>query len=118
MATQLQSQHPNKRQRPHWRFRIHWIVVSIVLIVIIVFAVAAILILINEGISHGLIILTILSLIVGVVVSLLGLMFNFFQWVNSKPSHVPDPLVASLPLFESIDTTARVPSVDLLKSSE
>ena len=48
--------------------RIHWTVISIAVIASIAFAFTAILILINEGISHGAITLTILSIIFGVVI--------------------------------------------------
>src|SRR2546423_12006534 len=73
-------------QRTRRDSRIHWTVISIAVIASIVFAVTAILILINEGISQGAVTLTILSIIFGVVIGLLGLVFNFLQWLNSRPS--------------------------------
>jgi hypothetical protein len=71
-----------------------WTVVCVVIGAIIAFTVAAFLILRNQGSAQGSNTLTIISIVVGVVIGLIGLMISFLQWHHPKHSTVSDPLIA------------------------
>jgi len=97
MAQQIQEPQPEKkrqtRRRSSW---VLWIVVLVVLCAIFTFTVTVLLILKSQGINQRTItILTVLSIIVGTIVALLGLLFTFLQWFHSRPSHSSEPLPSS-----------------------
>jgi hypothetical protein len=110
MVPQQQEEQADNAWRSKGRSRIHLVVSSLVIIACIAFAAAAILILINEGIHQGSITLTILSIIVGVVIGLLSLMFNFFQWFNSRPSSLSNRSTASISPSQT-SSNEHLPSV-------
>jgi len=87
MTQQLQEPQPEKQQTRRRRSWVLWIVVLIVLCAILAFTVTALLIVKSQGIAQGTTILTILSIVVGTAVALLGLLFTFLQWFHSRPSH-------------------------------
>src|SRR6266446_2972431 len=105
MAIQMQEPQSGK-QRRHKKFpRMLLAVVSIVLIVILAFVVGAFLILKSQGIAQGSTTLTLISIIVGVTMSILGLLFAFLQWYyprhagehdRSTPSHHPSELISPI----------------------
>jgi WD40 repeat protein len=68
---------------------IHQLILGAVIVAIIAIAVAAIFVVRSQGITQGLITLTIISIIVSTVIGLLTLMINSFQWLSSKeiPAH-------------------------------
>ena len=90
-----------------------WIIISIFIFTIIAFGIATFVILNNQGITQGFTTLTIVSIIFGLIVGLLALMFAIFQWrypVTSKASE--SPVIASPPpaiqqLDSRIDTSSR-----------
>ena len=82
------------------------IVISAVVLVIISFTFAAFLILHTQGTTQGISTLTIISIVFGVVIGLLGLMLSFLQWHHPKTtiasSTVDMPLAAqSMPVIHS-----------------
>src|SRR5436305_7622129 len=95
MVPQLQEQQPSNSQRPKQHSWMHRIVISVVIIASMAFAIAALLIVKSQGINQGSTILTIISIVVGVVIGLLGLLFAFLQWYNSKHSGIPNPSTIS-----------------------
>ena len=70
MVSHQQEGQTNNACRPKGRSWLHLAVLSTVIIACTTFAVAAILILINQGFLRGSITLTILSVVVGVVIGL------------------------------------------------
>jgi WD40 repeat protein len=98
MAQQLQESQPEKKKQTYkQRSWVLWTVVLIVLCVIFAFTITVLLILKSQGINQGTVtILTVLSIIVGTVVALLGLLFTFLQWFHSRPSHPSEPLPLSI----------------------
>src|SRR6266700_3716884 len=110
MATQQQPQKPQKRQGLPLG---QWIIISIFIFTIIAFGIATFVILKNQGITQGFTTLTIVSIIFGLIVGLLALMFAIFQWrypVTSKASE--SPVIASPPpaiqqLDSRTDTSSR-----------
>src|SRR2546426_7287027 len=87
-----------KRKRFPW---ILGIIVSIGLIAILAFVVVTLLILRSQGISQGISTLTIISIVVGFVVSILSLLISFLQW------HHPRPVDRSEPSLRSLDSIER-----------
>ncbi len=72
----------SKRRRFPW---ILGMLVSSVLIAILAFVAVTLLILSQQGITQGIDTLTILSIVVGFVLSLLSLLVSFLQWHHPKP---------------------------------
>jgi len=114
MAPQMQEPQLEQQQQTKRRFSwILWIVVLVVLCAIIAFTVTVLLILKSQGINQGTVtILTVLSIVVGTVVALLGLLFTFLQWFHSRPSHSSEPLPPSMILHHEVVTN----NVSLSKS--
>src|SRR5436190_14654473 len=94
MAIQAHKPHSNKKRRRKQIPWVLWTVVGAVILVIISFTFAVFLILHNQSISQGINTLTIISIVIGVVISLLGLMISFLQWHHPKPSPIPEPSTA------------------------
>ncbi len=87
-----QQELPPEKQKTSKRISwIPWIVGFVVLFAILTFTVAALLILRNQGTTEGTATLTILSIIVGIVIALLGLLFTFLQWFHSRPPDIFEP---------------------------
>jgi uncharacterized BrkB/YihY/UPF0761 family membrane protein len=81
-----------KRKRFPWMIGI---LVSIVLIVILVFVVVTLLVLRSQGVTQGINTLTILSIVVGFVVSLLSLLVSFLQWHHPKVPPASEEIIAA-----------------------
>src|SRR6266700_571203 len=74
------------------RRRFPWIIgmlVSSTLIAILVFVAVTLLILRQQGVTQGINTLTVLSFVVGFVVSLLSLLVSFLQWHHPKAPSAP-----------------------------
>src|SRR6266566_6825785 len=83
-------------QLKHRRFS--WmmgVLVSSVLLVILVFVVVTLLVLRSQGVTQGINTLTILSIVVGFVVSLLSLLVSFLQWHHPKASPASREITAA-----------------------
>src|SRR5947207_6741103 len=83
-----------KRKRFSW---ILGITLSLGFIAIFAFVMLALLILQSQGMAQGINILTIISIIVGFVVSILGLLISFLQWHHPKSADQSEPSLRSLP---------------------
>src|SRR6266705_2666260 len=94
VSQKLQVERVPKRKRFPWTLGI---TVSLGLMAILAFVVLALLILWSQGIAQGINILTIISIIVGFVVSVLGLLISFLQWHHPKSADHPEPSVRSFP---------------------
>ncbi len=98
--------------RTHKRKRFPWLLgmlVSLGFIAILAFVIVTLLIVQSQGISQGINTLTIISIVVGFVISVLSLLISFLQWHRpqsgdrSELSPVPPPQVSiSMPLSPSI----------------
>src|ERR1700730_6023303 len=81
-----------KRKRFPW---VIGVLVSIVLIVILVFVMVTLLVLSSQGVTQGITTLTILSIVVGFVVSLLSLLVSFLQWHHPKAPPASEEIIAA-----------------------
>src|ERR1700730_7935506 len=76
------------------RKRFPWIlgvIASIGFLAILAFVVVTLLILQSQGISRGIIILTIISIIVSFMIGIFGLFLSFLQWHHPRSSNQPEP---------------------------
>src|SRR5947207_2765932 len=100
--------------RAHKRKRFSWllgVLVSLGVIAILAFVVVALLILQSQGISQGVNTLTVISIVVGFVISVLSLLISFLQWHHPQPGgDRPEP--PFVPLLQASGST----SPDLLPS--
>src|SRR5260370_22163079 len=87
-----QSGMKQKRKRFSWMIGV---LVSIVLIIILVVVVLTLLVLRNQGVTQGINTLTIISIVVGFVVSLLTLLVSFLQWHHPKATPAPEKIVST-----------------------
>jgi len=71
------------------------VLVSIVLIVILVFVMVTLLVLRSQGVTQGINTLTILSIVVGFVVSLLSLLVSLLQWHHPKAPPASKEIIAT-----------------------
>jgi tetratricopeptide (TPR) repeat protein len=97
MATQ-QARHQPQSQKPQRRKGLplgQWIIILIIILTIIAFGIAAYLIVKNQGSTQGLTTLTIITIVCGLIVALLALMFAIFQWLYPRTSSVPEPSVTT-----------------------
>jgi NB-ARC domain len=86
MTGQEQKFHSNNYNKQR-RFPIlFWIIIVVVVITVIGFASAVLIIIKSQGIIRGSVILTIISIVIGVLFGLLGLTISFFQWYY--PRHI------------------------------
>src|SRR2546428_827989 len=95
MQTQSSSTRSATKQK---RKRFPWVIgvlVSIVLIAILVFVVVTLLILSSQGATQGINTLTILSIVVGFVVSILSLLVSFLQWHHPKAPPASEEIIAA-----------------------
>ncbi len=86
--------------RAHRRKRFPWLLgmtVSLGFIAILAFVIVTLLILQSQGISQGINILTIISIVVGFVISVLSLLISFLQWHHPQRGDQPEPSLAPLP---------------------
>jgi hypothetical protein len=96
MTQQKQEPLTEKQQTRKIRSWVPWTVALVVLGAILVFAITVLFIVRSQGLNQGTVtILTVLSIMVGTVVALLGLLFTFLQWFHSRPSHSSEPLPLS-----------------------
>lgn len=90
------SDPPQKRRRFSW---ILGIVLSSGFLVILAFVVLTLLVLRSQGITQGINTLTILSIVVGFVMSVLTLLVSFLQWHHPHSPHIaassPTPILPS-----------------------
>jgi WD40 repeat protein len=93
--------------------------VSLGFIAILAFVIVALLIIHSQGISQGINTLTIISIIVGFVISVLSLLISFLQWHRPEkgdrpePSLVPPPQVSDgIPLSPNLSTAPYQQEVD------
>src|SRR6266566_1080529 len=90
VATQMPKSQPEEKHRRKQGAWVHKAVTGIILAAVVVFAAAALLILTKQGITQGSTTLTVISIIVGVVISLLVLLLTYFQWIHSRPINAPE----------------------------
>jgi NB-ARC domain len=116
MATQQQVQQPRPQQPPKRKGLPlgQWIIIIIFILTIIAFGIANSLILKNQGLTQGTTTLTIVSIVFGLIVGLLALMFAIFQWrypVTPNPSESPttSPPSTTIQNIITIPTTPAVP---------
>jgi uncharacterized BrkB/YihY/UPF0761 family membrane protein len=110
VATQQQAQQQPQPQKPQRRKGLplgQWIIIIIFIITIIAFGIATYLILKNQGITQGSTTLTIISIIFGVVVGLLALMFAILLYRYPVTPAVPERPAVSPP---SPSTAPTLPS--------
>jgi hypothetical protein len=107
MQTQSSSTRSATKQK---RKRFPWVIgvlVSSVLIAILVLVAATLLVLSNQGVTQGISTLTILSIVVGFVVSLLSLLVSFLQWHHPKAppasEEIPAASVFQMPPMSTSD---------------
>jgi WD40 repeat protein len=94
-----------KRKRFPW---ILGVIVSIGFLAILVFAIIALLILRSQGITQGVNTLTIISIIVGFMIGVLGLLISFLQWHHPQPLELSEPLLRSLLQPAALDSSERL----------
>lgn len=97
MAIQQHTQQPQKPERRKGFPLGQIIIIIIFILTIIAFCIAAYLILRNQGITQGSTTLTIVSIIFGLIVGLLALMFAIFQWRYPITPNTPKSSVTSSP---------------------
>jgi hypothetical protein len=86
-------------------------IMSLGFIAILAFVIVTFLILQSQGISQGMSTLTIISIVVGFVISVLSLLISFLQWHHSQLGDPPEPPL--VPLLQVSDSA----SLDLPPSS-
>jgi WD40 repeat protein len=98
-----------KRAHKHKRFP--WLlgmIMSLGIIAILAFIIVTLLILQSQGISQGMNILTIISIVVGFAISVLSLLISFLQWHHSQLGNQPEPPLV-LPLQVSDSASPDLP---------
>src|SRR5712692_6038481 len=95
MQTQSPDAQSDTKQKPKQFPWVIGILVSIVLVVILVFVLVTLLVLRSQGITQGINTLTILSIVVGFVVSILTLLVSFLQWHHPKASPASREIAAA-----------------------
>ncbi len=83
---------PQKRKRFPWMLGV---IVSSVFIVIFAFVVVTLLVLRSQGVAQGINTLTILSIVVGFVISVLSLLVSFLQWHHPKDASASEKLIST-----------------------
>src|SRR5437868_3885509 len=115
MARQKQEPLTEKQQTRKLRSWVPWTVALVVLGAILVFAITVLFILKSQGINQGTVtILTILSIVVGTIVALLGLLFTFLQWFHSRPSSISESSNPAASSLHPAHIIVQVPSSPLL----
>ncbi len=110
----VMSQSPQRSlvKRAYKRKQFPWLLgmtVSLGFIAILAFVIVTLLILQSQGISQGINIVTIISIIVGFVVSVLSLLVSFLQWHHPQSGDRPEPspiLLLQVPDSASLDLSA------------
>jgi heme/copper-type cytochrome/quinol oxidase subunit 2 len=114
----MQTQSPDSRSdTKQKRKRFSWIIgvlVSIVLILILVFVVVTLLVLRSQGVTQGINTLTILSIVVGFVVSLLTLLVSFLQWHHPKAPPASKEVIAASDSQTPLLSTSGHPQSDVV----
>ncbi len=99
-----------KPRRHKGLFLGQWIIILIIILTIISFGIAVYLILKNQGITQGSSILTIISLICGVIFGLLGLMITYFQWRYPVAPETSNTNITSSSSPQNFDQQSLIPS--------
>jgi hypothetical protein len=99
-----------RRRRPF--FRVPWLVGGLGIMTICAIALLATFVLVRQGVSQGLITLTIISIVGSMIIGILTLMVNFFQWhVSTSQTAHHSPTTPSQPvLSETIMHNSMPPS--------
>ncbi|MBV9690917.1 MAG: NACHT domain-containing protein [Ktedonobacteraceae bacterium] len=110
----------HQRDKPQKRKRLSWVLWTIISIVatIIVFAIATVLILLKQDIAQATGTLTIISIVIGVIIGLLGLLLSFLQWYHSKPAHPSEASATSSPLENCLPEDATVVPTNVEQSKK
>ena len=74
---------------------------------ILAFVMLTLLILQRQGMTQAINTLTIISIVVGFVMSVLGLLISFLQWHHPQPTDQPEPPLHALPQTLTLDSTER-----------
>ena len=98
-----------KRKRFPWTLGI---IMSLGLMAILAFVVVTLLILRSQGITQGINTLTIISIVVGFVISILSLLISFLQWHHPQPGDQSKPSLHTLPQTLILDSIERSRSLD------
>jgi hypothetical protein len=93
-----------KRKRFPWMLGI---IVSLGLMAILAFVVVTLLILRSQGVTQGINTLTIISIVVGFVISILSLLISFLQWHHPQPTERSEPALHILPQTFILDQIER-----------
>src|SRR5260370_19606284 len=83
-----------KRKRFRW---ILGIIMSLGLMAIVAFVILTLLILQRQGMTQAINTLTIISIVVGFAMSVLGLLISFLQWHHLQPTDQSEPSLYTLP---------------------
>src|SRR3989442_1341371 len=112
MKPPQQGVQPDREHTRRPFFRIPWLVGGLGIMTICAIALLATFVLVRQGVSQGLITLTIISIVGSMIIGVLTLMVNFFQWhvSTSQTAHIP-PTAPSQPVLpETIMHNAKPPS--------
>ncbi len=107
------SDQPQKRKRFPW---ILGIVVSSLFLAILAFVIVTLLVLRSQGITQGINTLTIISIIVGFVISVLSLLVSFLQWHHPQSPHASESSLNQIPFSNTIEQS-QLPGSELAEKS-
>jgi WD40 repeat protein len=94
--TQSPQKHPLDKARNSKRFpRLIWVVSGSIFIAIFVFIAAALFILQSQGVTQGTNTLTPISIVIGIIIGLVGLLLAFLQWYSARPVDVAESVRVS-----------------------
>ncbi|GHO96593.1 hypothetical protein KSF_066410 [Reticulibacter mediterranei] len=113
---ELSSDHQRRGKRSS---RMTWIVIAVVTVAIIAVIFVALFIILEQGIVQGLTTLTAISIVIGIAVSILTLMVNFFQWhaTASLETHLPTATSAPVPHQELTSSPEAPDNTTIILSS-
>jgi WD40 repeat protein len=96
-----QEHHPPSPAKNRRLALIHRLIVGVVILTTLGIAISAILIVSSQGVTQALITLTIISIVAGMIIGLLTLMVNAFQWLSThNASSTPEHTAPISPLVE------------------
>ncbi len=98
----MQNPLSDETKKRKWRPQLHLIIISSVIAAIIGLTIMTILIIKSQGLTQGVVTLTIVSILTGMIIGLLGLMLNSFQWLSSRSSYEHHPPVDAGHLLSSV----------------
>jgi hypothetical protein len=112
---------PQKSKVKRGRKRFPWllgILVSLGFIAILTFVIVTLLIVQSQGVSQGINTLTIISIVVGFVISVLSLLVSFLQWHHPQPEDRAEPSLVPLPQVSGNASLDLAPSPSLSIDSQ